>query len=337
MNRSDWRWPRSRMNTMHSRIAILAALLLALAGCSGGGQPGAAPDAAAALAAEGAAPLTIAHRQGETVLPAPPRRVVVQDIAVLDILDALDVDAVIGAPGVNLPDYLAHYGAAPYVQTGTLQEPDYEAIHAAKPDLVILGGRSRTKLQEVSRIAPAIDLSVDNADLVEGVKANIGLLGEVFGRQQRAGELIAELDARFATLRERTAGAGTAVVLVTNAGRLGVYGPNSRLSWIFSEAGFKPVIDEVDDRFHGGDSVSFEFLLEADPDWMFVVDRDAGTGTGQGAAHRLLDNALVRQTTAWKEGGVVYLDPVPAYVVMHGFTSVSALADQVLEAVAARP
>lgn len=315
---------------MHSKFAMLAALVLGLAACSGA-EPAGPPVAA------GPGAITITHQQGETVLPATPQRVVVQDLAALDILDALGVDAVIGVPGVSLPDYLQQYGEAPYLKTGTLQEPDYETISAARPDLVILGGRSRTKLAEVSAIAPAVDLTVDNADLVEGVKANITTLGRVFGKEARAEELKAALDARFATLRERTGDAGTAIVLVTNAGRLGVYGPASRLSWIYAEAGFRPVMDEVDDRFHGGDSVSFEFLLESDPDWMFVVDRDAGTGTGQGAAQQLLDNALVRQTSAWKEGGVVYLDPVPAYMVMHGYTSVSSLVDQVLEAVAARP
>lgn len=311
------------------KILILAACILALAGCN------APSPTAPAAAGEG---IQITHQQGETVLEQQPRRVVVQDMAVLDILDALGVDAVIGVPGTGLPAYLQHYGSAPYIKTGTLQEPDYEAINAAAPDLVIVAGRSRTALPELAAIAPTIDLSVDNASLVEGVVANITLLGDIFGRQERAAELVADIQDQFAALRERTADAGTAMVLVTNAGRLGVYGANSRLSWIFTEAGFSPVMDDVDDRFHGGDSVSFEFILEADPDWIFVVDRDAGVGGGDsGAARQLLDNPLVRQTAAWRDGGIVYLDPVPAYVVMHGYTSVTRLADQVLEAVAARP
>lgn len=330
---------------MTKKTLPLAALVLALAACSGP-----SPDAATAAAGDAAAtaqvtaaqagtgPIPVTHRQGEIVLEQQPQRVIVQDIAVLDILDALGVDAVIGVPNRGLPDYLSQYGAEPYLKTGTLQEPDYEVINAAQPDLVIVASRSRTKLPEVSAIAPTIDLSVDNDNLVEGVKANVTTLGAIFGKQERAAELNAGLDAKFAELRERTADAGTAMVLVTNAGRLGVYGNDSRLSWIFTEAGFKPVRDEVDDRFHGGDAVSFEFILEADPDWIFVVDRDAGVGTGEGgAAQKLLDNALVHQTTAWKEDGIVYLDPVPAYVVMHGFTALNGLADQVLEAVAARP
>ncbi|MCE7032931.1 siderophore ABC transporter substrate-binding protein [Lysobacter sp. GX 14042] len=327
---------------MNKKILILAALVLALAACSNpspgeGTVTGSAGTPTETPATQGeAGPIPVTHRQGEIVLERQPQRVVVQDIAVLDILDALGVDAVIGVPARGLPDYLAQYGTEPYLKTGTLQEPDYEVISAAQPDLVILAGRSRTKFSEVSAIAPTIDLSVDNDNLVEGVKANVTTLGAIFGKQERAAELNAEIDGKFAALRERTADAGTAIVLVTNAGRLGVYGNDSRLSWIFTEAGFKPVRDEVDDRFHGGDAVSFEFILEADPAWIFVVDRDAGIGTSEGgAAQKLLDNALVHQTRAWKDGHIVYLDPVPAYVVMHGFTAVTRLADQVMEAVGA--
>lgn len=311
------------------KIFVLAAMVAALAACSGPAPTSSTSDTAAAQG------IRVEHQQGETLLSGTPQRVVVQDMAVLDILDALGVDAVIGVPGTGLPDYLQHYGSEPYVKTGSLQEPDYETISAARPDLVIVASRSRTALPELSAIAPTIDLSVDNTNLVEGVKENIATLGRIFNREARAAQLIADLDAKFSELRSRTAEAGTAVVLVTNAGRLGVYGANSRLSWLFSEAGFSPVMDEVDDRFHGGDAVSFEFILEADPDWLLVVDRDAGVAGGDsGAARALLDNALVRQTKAWREGQVVYLDPVPAYVVMHGYTSVTRLVDQVLDAVA---
>lgn len=315
------------MGATGSWLARVAAL------CTAAGRPAAL---ASLLAAAGgiatAQEITVTHQQGETVLPAPPERVIVQDFAVLDILDAMGVEP-IGLPGANLPTYLSKYAADDYIRTGTLQEPDYEAIHAAAPDLMIVAGRSRTSYPQLSRMVPTIDLSADNADIRVSVQDNITRLGEIFGREARAEEMNAELEAKFDALRTATADAGTAIVLVTNAGRLGVYGPNSRMSWIFSEAGFRPVIEDIDDRFHGGDVVSFEFILETNPDWLFVVDRDAGVGGSGGAAAALLDNALVAQTTAWQEGQVVYLDPVPAYVVMHGFTSVSTLIDQVIAAV----
>ncbi|NLC37355.1 MAG: siderophore ABC transporter substrate-binding protein [Alcaligenaceae bacterium] len=280
--------------------------------------------------------IAIKHAQGELVLQEAPKRVLVQDVAVIDILDALGVE-IAGVPDGTLlyPSYLKKYTGKEYINTGTLQEPNYEAIAAAGADLMIIGGRSAVKFGDLNRILPTIDLTVDNADFLTNVKRNISTLGEIFGKQQRAAELNASIDEKFDQLRAATAANdSTAIVLVTNAGKLGVYGPRSRVSWVFSEAGFKPVLDNIDDRFHGGDAVSFEFILETNPDWLFVIDRDAGIGR-TGAAQQLLDNELVRQTTAWKNNQVVYLDPVAAYTVMHGYESVMMLADQVLEAISA--
>lgn len=280
--------------------------------------------------------ITVRHAQGEIVLPATPKRVLVQDVAIIDILDALGVE-ITGVPaGSQLyPSYLAKYTGKEYLKTGSLVEPDYEAIAGAKADLMIIASRSARTHGDLARILPTIDLTPDNANFLVSVKGNITTLGEIFGKQEKAAELVASIDAKFEQLRAATGALdSTAVVLVTNAGKLGVYGPKSRVSWIFTEAGFKSVVENIDDRFHGGDAVSFEFLLESNPDWMFVIDRDAGIGRA-GAAQKLLDNELVRQTSAWKENRVVYLDSMAAYTVMHGHTSVMTLADQVLAAVAA--
>lgn len=280
--------------------------------------------------------ITVKHAQGELVLPDTPKRVLVQDLAVIDILDALGVE-ITGVPGGEqlYPPYLAKYKGKEYLKTGSLVEPDYEAIAGARADLMIIASRSARKLGDLARIVPTIDLTPDNANFLAGVKRNIATLGEIFDKQERAAELIASIDAKFDQLREITAANDhTAIVLVTNAGKLGVYGPKSRVSWIFTEAGFKPVTDNIDDRFHGGDAVSFEFIMESNPDWLFVIDRDAGIGR-EGAAQKLLDNELVRQTTAWKEDQLVYLDSMAAYTVMHGYTSVTTLADQVMAAIAA--
>src|SRR5690606_4200827 len=126
------------------------------------------------------------------------------------------------------------------------------------------------------------------------------------------------------------AGKGNALVLVTNAGKLGVYGPDSRVSWVYNEVGIPSALDSVKDGDHGGDAVSFEFVLEVNPDWVFVVDRDAGTGENAGAAVALLDNELFSQTTAAKEGQIVYLDPQASYISMHGYQGVMLLLEQVL-------
>jgi iron complex transport system substrate-binding protein len=273
---------------------------------------------------------TVTHAQGETTLPRVPEKVLVSDWAAFDNLSALGVD-VAGVPSSNAPGYLADSVPADALRIGSLQEPDFEGIAAADADLYIVAARSRTAYPTGAEILPTVDLSIDNGALVEGVKGNITKLGEIFGLGGKASELNADLDAKVAEVKAAAEGKGTALVLVTNAGNLGVYGPDSRVAWIYNELGMPSAMAEVEDGDHGGDTVSFEFILETNPDWLFVVDRDAGVGDNTGAAAALLDNELVNQTTAAKEGHIVYLDPQAAYITMHGYTGLMLMLDQVLE------
>ncbi|HEV7346414.1 MAG TPA: siderophore ABC transporter substrate-binding protein [Devosia sp.] len=271
----------------------------------------------------------ITHAQGQTTISGVPEKVLVQDWAAFDDLNALGIE-VDGVPSSNAPSYLADAIPTDATQIGSLFEPDFEAIAAAEADVYFVAARSASALETSKDIVPTIDLSVNNGSIIEGLKTNMTLLGEVFDAEDKAAELNAALDGKIAEVRAAAEGKGTALVLVTNAGKLGVYGPDSRVSWIYNEAGLASALADVKDGDHGGDAVSFEFLLEVNPDWVFVVDRDAGVGENAGAAAALLDNELFNQTTAAKEGNIVYLDPQAAYISMHGYQGVMLLLDQVL-------
>lgn len=273
--------------------------------------------------------ITLTHAQGETTLPGVPETVFVIDWAAYDNLSALGVD-VQGAPGSNAPSYLSEVVSDDLINVGSLFEPDFEQIAAEQPDLIVVAARSAASYPTLSDLAPTIDMSVDNTSFVEGVKHNIETLGEVFGIEDRAAELIADLDAKVSEAQALAQDQGTGLVIVTNAGNIGVYGPDSRVAWIYNDLGFPSVFDEVDDSDHGGDAISFEYLLETDPDWLFVVDRDAGVGN-EGAARSLLDNELIHQTTFWQNDQIVFLDPQAAYISMHGYNGLMLLLDQVIE------
>lgn len=272
----------------------------------------------------------ITHPQGETTVSGVPSVVLTQDWAVFDDLDALGV-AVAGVPSSNAPSYLDGKVAADALQIGSLFEPDFEGIAASEADIYFVAGRSAAAYGTAKDILPTVDLSVNNGSIIEGVEHNLATLGEIFGLEDKAAELTVALEAKVAEARAAAQGKGTALVLVTNAGKLGVYGPDSRVSWVYNEIGMPSALDAVKDGDHGGDAVSFEFLLEVNPDWVFVVDRDAGTGENSGAAAALLDNELFNQTTAAQQGHIVYLDPQASYISMHGYQGVMLLLDQVLD------
>lgn len=300
-------------------------------------SPRSLPALALGVALAGAMPLsgamaqeiTVTHPQGETVITGTPQTVITTDWAAFDNLDALGV-AVTGVPSSNVPAYLADRVSDDMLRVGSLQEPDVEGIVAENPDLLIVAARSRTAYPTFAPLLPTIDASVDNEDLIASVSAQITLFGEIFDREDAAAELVASLEAKVEEAREAAAGQGSALVVVANGGKLGIYGPGSRISWAYNELGLPSVFDTVDDRDHGGDAISFEYLLETDPDWLLVVDRDAAVGN-EGGARQLLDNELIHQTGFWQNDRIIYLDPEAAYITMHGYHALMLLLGQVIE------
>ncbi len=115
---------------------------------------GAAIMALGIAATANAAGLTIKHAQGETAVPASPAKVLIFDLGTLDNLDRLGIK-VSGVPsGISFPEYLKKYQSDDYAKIGTLFEPDYEAVNAAEPDLIIVAGRSAAKYGELSKLLP---------------------------------------------------------------------------------------------------------------------------------------------------------------------------------------
>src|SRR5690606_41851694 len=76
---------------------------------------------------------------------------------------------------------------------------------------------------------------------------------------------------------------------------------------------------------------SFEFLLEHDPETLWIVDRDAAVGEEGASAAQVLDNDVVKQTTAFKNDSIVYLDATAWYIVYGGLETTQTMIDDVLQ------
>jgi len=288
----------------------------------------------------------VKHAKGELTLPATPKTVLVLDVPSLDTLHALGVE-VAGVPSNNLVSYLAQYQADRYRKIGTIFEPDLAAIQAAQADLVIVGGRSSSKYEEVAKLAPTIDLSGDSQRFLESARENIATLGRIFGKTREATQLIATLDGKAAALQAAAKDAGPIVMLMANAGRVGVYGAGARPHWLYRDIGFHAVNVVIPPNPNPQDrqaaaaasAAAFADAMQKNPDWIFVLDRSAaiGQGTAENAAARVLgEDERVRQTNAWKNQQVVYLLPQEAYIVSSGYQALTRLMDQVHQAVRAK-
>ncbi|WP_346916442.1 ABC transporter substrate-binding protein [Clostridium sp.] len=65
-----------------------------------------------------------------------------------------------------------------------------------------------------------------------------------------------------------------------------------------------------------GQSITYEYLLSKNPDYIFVVDKVAGTSGSEdySTAKELIENDLVKTTEAYKNGNIVYLNAQAWYV-----------------------
>lgn len=277
--------------------------------------------------------ISVDHAQGTTELAGTPETVLTFDLAALTVLDELGID-VAGVPKANLTEGLQAYAGDDVLDIGTLFEPDYEAVAAAAPDLIIVAGRSAAAYPELAEIAPTVDLSNDWADFRTSVEDGATTLGEIFDAADEVAAMNDELDQTIETVATTAADAGTGLIVLTSAGEVTAYGPGSRFGFLHDELAMEPAVEDVEAATHG-DPVSFEFILESDPDWLFVVDRDAAVGEGTGNAEAILDNEIVHQTSAWKNDQVVYVDPANWYIVNGGVPTLQGIAIEVGQALGA--
>ncbi|GGG73899.1 siderophore ABC transporter substrate-binding protein [Paenibacillus radicis (ex Gao et al. 2016)] len=323
-------------------MTIMLAMVVAACGANGdskgsngtGGANNGGSNSTTPPAAEETKELTIKHKLGETKVAKNPQKVVVFDFGVLDSLDKLGVE-VTGVPQASIPPYLSKYADAKYENVGSLKEPDFEKLSAIKPDLIIISGRQSDAYDELTKLGPTIFLGVDTAKYMESYTENAKTLGTIFGKEAEVEAELASVTEQIKALNEKVTAAGDkkALILLTNEGAISAYGAGSRFGIIHDVFGFKPADDGIKVTTHG-DTVSFEYVAEKNPDYLFVVDRDAAVSkeSGESGSKALIENALVKNTNAFKEGNIVYLDPNFWYLSGGGLISVAEMVKEVAAA-----
>lgn len=313
------------MITLRSRrgagIAALATAALLAAGCGASTADAGNSTGETSASASATGPVSITDAQGRTVeVPANPKTVVAIDWSVIRTLTDLgvEVDAV-PVPNSALPADLAKYEKA--TQVGTLFEPDYEAIAAMNPDLVIVGSRSGTPeiVKEFEKFAPAvIDMSVRSkspADTFKLTTERVTQLGSIFGKQQQASDLMDKIATDVAKVKKSATDSGkTAMVVQVSDGTVSAYGPGSRFGTVYEDFGYKPTGAPLDDKGGHGEEISQEFFVQYNPGVLFVLDRAKVVGQKQAPALDVLNNGLVGTTDAAKDKKIVEIDGFSWYI-----------------------
>lgn len=117
------------------------------------------------------------------------------------------------------------------------------------------------------------------------------------------------------------------LITLTTGGKVSAYGAGSRFGIMHDVFGVKEADENIEASTHGM-SVSFEYIAETNPDYLFVIDRDQVV-SGEGNAKELFNNELVNKTNAAKNDKIIYLDPAVWYLTGGGLTSVSKMVEEV--------
>ena len=258
-------------------------------------------------------------------VPYDPERIAVLDMASLDILDNLGMgDRVVGSASTSL-EYLTDYVDNEKVANlGTIKEADLEAVMECDPDVIFIGGRLASSYDALSEIAPVVFLSTDSElGIVKSVTKNAETIASMFGLEDEVSKKTEGFDERIKALK-KTAEGKTALVGMTTSGSFNLMGNDGRCSIVGREVGFENLTAAESTSTHGNEA-SFETVVEKNPDYIFVMDRDSAIGAdGAQTAKEIVENELVMGTDAYKNGRIIYLEhPAVWYTAEGGITALN--------------
>ncbi|TVS30456.1 iron ABC transporter substrate-binding protein [Corynebacterium sanguinis] len=300
--------------------ALVAAVSLTVVSCSAAEQE--ASDATDTTAAQAENTVTVEDNYGVKEVPSPAQRVVALDNRSFELLDTWGIEPVAAAralvpvtiPGIGDNDNI--------VDIGNHREPNLEAIVAAEPDVIVSGQRFQTHDADIEKLVPdAILVDFEprdgepfDAELIRHTES----LGEIFGKQEEAAQLVDDFQNALERAKAAYNPEQTVMAVNISGGEIGYVAPGVGRTWgpLFDLIGMKPALEvqnATDD--HQGDDISVEAIASANPDWMLILDRDAGTRDDEGSPAALSvieDSAPLQNATAVKEGQL-YVAPADTY------------------------
>ncbi|MFB6348445.1 siderophore ABC transporter substrate-binding protein [Moraxella marmotae] len=300
-------------------LGMALAAMMSLSACdkSAPAQPESDQSTQAAeTASDAPSQVSIHTANGELALPANPHPLAVYDMTALQNL------AVLGVPVEGMPANLrlANVKAENTPESadiGTVFEPNLEALNTLQPKAVFVGSRMAEKSEEIAKVAPVVNLTIDTQNVYEATKQQLTDFGKLFDKQAEADAAIASIDDEIAKTKAAVANKGNGLAILVNGNKLSAYGKNSRYGFLHTTFGIPMADEHIQDARHG-QPISFEYLQKVDPDWLFVLDRGAAIGEEGQSAKAVLDNPLMHGTKAWKNQQIVYLS-ADSYLAFGGY------------------
>jgi iron complex transport system substrate-binding protein len=272
--------------------------------------------------------IEISHEYGTVEVVKNPERVVALDFASLEMLDLLGVE-VVGVPKASMPDHLAKYANDSNVtDLGNLKEINFETLNELQPDVIFMSGRMQSSYDEIAKIAPTVYTTIDYKNYLNSVKHNTQLFSSIFNDSVTGQKSLAQVNKNIDLLKRKIEGSDKrALVVLHNKGRFSAYGKGSRFGIIHDVFGMNQAVEDLEAGRHG-QRVSNEFIQNANPDYLFIIDRSAVVDK-KATNKQEIENQLIQQTNAYKNGKIIYLNPKIWYLSGGGIYSLDKMVQEV--------
>ena len=134
-------------------------------------------------------------------------------------------------------------------------------------------------------------------------------IATIFDKEAEMEKELKELDEKMDQVKgEIEKQEDEALIIMANEGKISAYGPGSRYGGIiYDVAGYKAVDEGIEEARYG-QNINFEYVVEKNPDIVFVVDRNAALDTDNTSTKEFMENKLFTKTNAYKNDQVVYLN-----------------------------
>ncbi|WP_424462841.1 iron-siderophore ABC transporter substrate-binding protein [Pseudoclavibacter helvolus] len=300
------------MKHLAKGLALASAAALLLTGCSATSDNTAGETSAPAPAADGAFPAVVDTKFGEVTIDEAPTRIVALGWGDAETALALGVQPVgasdwlaFGGEGVG-PWAAGLYETAPVIIA--TMEPDFEAIAALEPDLILdtKSSGDQDRYDRLSSITTTVGVPEGGDSYLTSTEQQMELISTALGVPEKGDELLAEVDAAFTAVADANPGwAGkTATAATKTSEGWGAYVDGSERVAFLENLGFtqSPKIAELPVAETGfSATVSNEQLdlLDADLIVAFPIFIDAAAIT---------DDAQWKQIPAVADGRAVVID-----------------------------
>ena len=237
---------------------ILAALLVMSA------LPTLAEDAA----------VTVTDMYGrEITLTEPATRIVALTAADCEILCSLGCEDTLVGRG-EYCDYPESILSVPSVQSG--YNTNIEEILALEPQVVLMGDMAQSEEQVRMLEDSGIQVVVSNADDIAGVYTAIRMIGKLMGKDAEAEALIADMQATFDDIAQKSADTGKTVYFEVSPLQWGLWtaGKGTFMDELATLCGLTNAFADVE----GWAAISVEQVFARDPDYIVTIAMYYGEG-----------------------------------------------------------